>query len=132
MDIASGRPESHPTPLPYDPGASPATAGPSLIAGQQTPADQGPVFDAEGDQSSRLGGYEADIRAAQMTGQDARNAMLQHYHQDILPQGSSYGDEMALPVVPAAALPPASSGGYPWPGDEPVVPPSAGLPGYPG
>jgi hypothetical protein len=132
MDIASGRPEGHESLLPLDASGIPAVAPVTPVFGQLTPADQTPAFDAAADQVGRLGGYEADIRAAQATGQNARNAMLSHYGADVLPVGASYGDPMALPVVPDNALPPASSGGYPYSGDEPVVPPSAGFPGYPG
>jgi hypothetical protein len=103
----------------------------TVTAGQLTPADQGGAFDATADQSARLGGYEADVRAAQAAGMDTRNAMLSHYAADVLPIGAAYGDPMVLPDVPANAVPPASSGDYPWQGDEPT-PPSAGLPGYPG
>jgi hypothetical protein len=120
MDIATGRPEDHPTPLPYDASQSPATAPPTAIASAPSPGNQVGVFDAMGEQDSRLGGYEADIRAAQATGQNARNAMLAHYSQDILPQGAAYGDLMALPVVPANAVPTEASDAYPYSGMEPT------------
>jgi hypothetical protein len=105
---------------PYDPAMSPGVAPPTQTAGLLTPADQGGVFGAAADQAARLSGYESDIAAAQSAGQDARNAMLAHYSQDILPQGSSYGDPMDLPEVPAYTVPPASSSLYPFSGDEPV------------
>jgi hypothetical protein len=122
LHVESGELTPAPDPVqPYDPGISPGVAPPTQTAGLLTPADQGAVFDCAGDQSGRLGGYEADIRAAQAAGQDARNAMLAHYSQDVLPQGASYGDPMAIPEVPAYTVPPASSSLYPFSGDEPVA-----------
>jgi len=94
-------------------------APPTATAGLLTPAGQGGVFDATWDQAGRLGGYESDIRAAQAAGMDARNVMLGHYSQDILPQGAAYGDAMNLPEVPSNSLPAASSTGY-LGGDEPT------------
>ena len=120
MDIASGRPESHDSLLPYDASQSPATARPTSIASAPSPVNQVGVFDATADQAGRLSGYESDVRAAQAAGQNARNAMLGHYQQDILPQGSSYGDPMALPPVPANAVPSEASDLYPYPGMEPT------------
>jgi hypothetical protein len=99
---------------------SPATARPTSIASAPSPVNQTGVFDATADQAGRLGGYEADIRAAQTSGQNARNAMLAHYSQDILPQGAAYGDPMALPVVPANAVPTEASDAYPYSGMEPT------------
>jgi hypothetical protein len=120
VDIASGRPESHDSLLPYDASQSPATARPTSIASGPSPVNQVGVFDATAEQAGRLGGYESDVRAAQAAGQNARNAMLGHYQQDILPQGSSYGDPMALPPVPANAVPSEMSDLYPYPGMEPT------------
>jgi hypothetical protein len=131
MHIATGQPEDHPTPLPYDASLSPAVAPPTAVTGLMTPADQVPAFDAAADQADRLDGYEADVRAAQMAGQDARNAMLAHYSQDILPQGAAYGDLMDLPPVPANAVPSEGSDLYPFSGTEPT-PAGAGMAGpYP-
>src|SRR5262249_9151132 len=85
----------------YDPAMSPATARPTLTAGQLDPVhDQGGVFGAESDQSARLGGYESDIRQAQSRGQDVRNSMLSHYETDVLPVGAAYGDYVVLPPSP--------------------------------
>ena len=120
MDIASGRPESHDSLLPYDASQSPATARPTSIASGPSPVNQVGVFDATAEQAGRLGGYEADARAAMHAGQNARNAMLAHYGQDILPIGAAYGDPMALPPVPANAVPSENSDLYPWSGTEPV------------
>jgi hypothetical protein len=106
-------------------------APPTAIVPGQLSGPTVPAFDAAADQQSRLSGYEADCRAAQAAGQDARNAMLAHYSADILPQGSSYGDPVGLPPVPAAAVPPAMSDDYPYSGLEPT-PASAGMAGpYP-
>ena len=120
MDIATGQPESHDSLLPYDASQSPATARPTSIASAPSPVNQVGVFDATADQAGRLGGYEADIRAAQASGQNARNAMLAHYGQDILPIGAAYGDPMALPPVPANAVPASLSDLYPYSGMEPT------------
>jgi hypothetical protein len=130
MDIATGRPEDHPTPLPLQ------DAGPGItpVAGMTATGQGGVqvgVFDAAADQQSRLAGYEADIAAAQAAGHAAELGRRDHYNRDILPQGSSYGDEMALPPVPANAVPAEASDLYPWSGMEPT-PASAGLAGpYP-
>jgi len=124
MNVATGTPESHPgsgaNPYPYDPGQSPATARPTATDGQQTPADQVPAFDGAADQSARLNAYESDMRGAQARGQDARNAMLAHYAQDILPLGAAFGDPVVLPSVPANAVPSEMSDLYPYPGLEPT------------
>jgi hypothetical protein len=119
LRIESGELTPAPDPVqPYDASLCPGVAPPTQAAGLLTPADQGAVFDAAGDQADRLGGYESDIRAAQHSGQDARNAMLAHYSQDVLPQGASYGDPVSLPPVPADATPAAY--GYLGTGDEPL------------
>jgi hypothetical protein len=129
VDIATGQPESHPTVLPADPSASPGVARPPVTAGQQSPADQGGVFDGAGFQQDRLTAYESDWHSAQAAGMAAETGRRTFYEQDIRPQGASYGIEMQLPDVPSAALPPAQGFGYPWPGDEPVPAPE-GLPAY--
>ena len=127
MDIATGAPEDHPTPLPYDAGASPALARPTTFDSAPSPVNQVGVFDATAEQSGRLSGYEADCRAAQATGQNARNSMLAAYEAGIRPLGAMYGDQPQLPVVPDNAVPPSSSFLYPFSGDEPV--PAAGYHG---
>jgi len=120
VDIASGRPESHDSLLPYDASQSPATARPTSIASGPSPVNQVGVFDATADQAGRLGGYEADARAAMHAGQNARNDMLAHYQEAILPVGSAYGDPVDLPVVPANAVPASLSDLYPYSGMEPT------------
>src|SRR5262245_54582942 len=120
MDIATGAAESHPTPLPYDPGMSPATARETVTAGLLTPADQGGVRDLTGERLGQLASYEQDCAAAQSAGMAAENRRRDHYAQDVLPQGAAYGDAMALPVVPDNAVPASQSFGYPFPGLEPT------------
>ena len=120
MDIATGQPESHDSLLPYDASQSPATARPTSIASGPSPVNQVGVFDATADQAGRLGGYEADARAAMHAGQNARNDMLAHYQEAILPVGSAYGDAMSLPPVPPNAVPTESSDAYPYSGMEPT------------
>ena len=120
MDIATGRPESHPTPLPLDEGQSPGVAPPTAIVPGQL---HGPTYDARdttGEYQAQMSALEGDCRAAQATGQGARGAMLAHYSQAILPVGAAYGDAMALPPVPANAVPSENSDLYPWSGTEPV------------
>jgi hypothetical protein len=61
---------------------------------------------------------EAAIAAAQAAGQAAELGRRQHYAQDILPQGTSYGDAMDLPVVPEQVTSPP--GGFLYgQGDQP-------------
>jgi hypothetical protein len=120
MDVATGASESHESLLPLDESQSPATARPTSIASAPSPVNQVGVFDATADQAGRLSTYEADIRAAQATGQNARNSMLASYAADVLPVGSSYGTEMALPVVPANTVPSEASDLFPYSGMEPT------------
>jgi hypothetical protein len=47
-----------------------------------------------------VGMTEADISAAQVAGMNVDADRRAHYAADILPQGTSYGDEMNLPPVP--------------------------------
>jgi hypothetical protein len=69
---------------------------------------------------------EAAAAAAMADGMAAEHGRRTHYAQDILLQGTSYGDAMVLPQVPANALPPASSDLYPYSGMQPV-PAAAGF-----
>jgi hypothetical protein len=127
MDIATGQPEDHPTPLPYDPGRSPATAPPTAIVPGQLSGPTVPARDTTGEYQAPLSALESDIRGAQASGQNARNAMLAAYERGIRPLGADYGDQPQLPVVPDNAVPPSSSFLYPFSGDEPV--PAAGYHG---
>jgi hypothetical protein len=61
------------------------------------------------------------VAAAQQAGQAERVAMLAAYESDIKPLGSAAGAQPVLPVLPDNAVPPASSGLYPYAGDEPVA-----------
>lgn len=61
---------------------------------------------------------EADVAAAQAAGQAAELGRRQHYAQDILPQGTSYGDAMDLPVVPEQVTSPTAGFLY-GQGDQP-------------
>jgi hypothetical protein len=121
MEISTGTAESHPTPLPLDTSATPGVQQPTTVAGQLTPADQGGVRDLTGERLGQLAGYEQDITAAQAAGMSAENGRRQHYGQDILPTGSSYGDPVTLPPAPAYTLPPPPIAGYEFSGDEPVT-----------
>ena len=97
-----------------------AVAGVTPVAGQLTPADQGPVFDAQAQQADIIASGAADVAAVQASGMDARTAMLGHYEAQAMPLGGAIGDPMSLPPVPDNALPPAQSDEYPWAADEPV------------
>jgi hypothetical protein len=131
MDIATGTPEDHPTPLPLDASMSPGVQRPTQTAGLMTPADQTPAFDAAAVQAARLGGYEADCRGAQASGMAAENQRRDFYQHDMVPAGpAEYGITMTLPDVPANMVPPAMSDLHPWSGDKPV-PAGADIPGYP-
>ena len=124
MRIADGQSESHPTPLPYDPGASPGVADPGLrVPGG---SGQGAVADVTGQRLSQLAAAEADIAAAQSAGMAADAGRRQHYLASQTPLGASAGDQMTLPPVPSAAVPPAMSDLYPYSGMEPT-PAAAGF-----
>jgi hypothetical protein len=121
MDIATGRPEDHPTPLPYDAGLSPGVAPPT----QAFPATPGGSTTGAGMDTTGMFGQqrqagEADVAAAQAAGMAAELDRRAGYHEDMLPQGADYGDQLDLPVVPDNAVPAAMSGLYPYQGDEPV------------
>lgn len=69
---------------------------------------------------AQMAGVEADVAAAQAAGMAADSGRRAHYEADMLPQGTAYGDPVALPVVPANAVPAEGSALYPYSGDEPV------------
>jgi hypothetical protein len=96
MDIATGTPESHPTPLPLDAAGSPATAPPTPTLGPiaAPTGQQVPARDLTGERLSALAGMEADCRAAQAAGMAAESDRRSHYQHDILPLGSAYGDPL--------------------------------------
>jgi hypothetical protein len=120
MDIATGQPEQHPTPLPLDASTHPAVVAPTAI----NPAGslQGSVRDLTGERVQQLAAGEASAAAAMSAGMSADGDRRQHYQAAMTQQGpGQYGDSLLLPPVPANALPPASQPGlYPYSGDEPV------------
>ena len=130
MDIATGQPEDHPTPLPVDISATPAMAPPTaVIQGQLTgPTVPAAVVSYPG----QMAGTEAAAQAAQAAGHAAETGRRQRYEAGMLPLGSTgHGDQMNLPEVPSNAVPPADSSLYPWSGMEPA-PAAAGVDNYPG
>ena len=130
MEIATGRPETHETPLPLDEGQSPGVAPETPVAGQLS----GPTYDARdttAEFQDQRAAVEADCRAAQAAGMGAREAMLAHYQAQALPLGGHIGDDLPLPPVAVNAVPAMSSDLYPWQGEEPT-PAGAGLDFYEG
>lgn len=90
LDVATGSRSQAPDGLqPLDASGLPGVAPPTEIVPGQLSGPTVPARDTVGEYAAPLAASEADIRAAQATGQDARNAMLAHYHQDILPVGSA-------------------------------------------
>ena len=100
MRIETGAQEDHPTPLPLQdtgPGIT-ALAGVTATGASGT---QGGVFDATAAFGEQAAAGAADVAAAMSAGMTAETDRRQHYAQDVLPQGASYGDAMTLPDVPA-------------------------------
>lgn len=116
LDVETGSLTDSPDGLqPYDAGESPATAGVSQTAGQLS----GPTVPGRvNDYAAQVAGAEADIRAAQSAGMAAENSRRQGYAQDVLPVGTAYGDQPALPTVPEDATNPTSGFLY-GQGDQP-------------
>ena len=129
MDIKSGQPETHETPLSLDSSATPAVVAPTprFPSGNQ----QGAVRDLAGERLSQLAASAAECAAAQSAGMAADSDRRGRYAAAMAPLGAGPTDEMALPVVPANAVPPAMSDLYPYAGMEPT-PAAAGFedPGY--
>jgi hypothetical protein len=94
------------------------------------PTSYGAVLDTTAMNLAQMAAGEADCRAAQTTGMTAENDRRAGYQAQVLPLGGHAGDQLAIPLVPDAATPPAMSDLYPWPGQEPA-PASAGLAAYP-
>lgn len=120
MEIATGTPESHPTPLPLDASHSPGVAPPTAVSGQLTPADQGGVFDAAATFAEQAAAGTADAAAAMHAGMSAESDRRAHYAADVLPVGANYGDAVTLPLVPDNATPAVQSYLFPFSGDEPT------------
>jgi hypothetical protein len=134
VDIASGRPESHPTPLPIDASATPGVQRPGFIQPGQLSGPTYPARDTTGEfQEQRVAG-EADCRTAQAAGMAAEDRRRQHYAADVLPLGASYGDAM---IFPASPLDPGAGVGNTAPTGAFYDPPreyggEQGAPGYQG
>jgi hypothetical protein len=126
MDIATGTPETHPTPLPIDASNSPGVQQPTATAGLLTPADQGPVRDLTGERLSQLAGYEQDITAAMHSGMAAETDRRSGYAADMVNDGpGQYGDLMDLP----SGYPDAGTvGGLTDPAGNFYTPPREGAP----
>jgi hypothetical protein len=125
MEIATGRPEEHPTPLPLQdsgPGITPL-AGLPVTSGSGT--EQGGVRDTAGERLSALAAAEADVRAAQAAGMSAEHDRRAHYAADILPIGAAYGDTMTLD---GGSLDPGAGGGVTLPAGFFYDPPRLGAP----
>jgi hypothetical protein len=124
MRIADGQSEDHPTPLPLNSSATPAVVAPTprFPSGNE----QGAVRDLTGERLNQLAASEAECAAAQAAGMSADSDRRGRYETSMKPLGASAGDQMDLPVVPSAAVPPAMSDLYPYSGLEPV-PAAAGF-----
>jgi hypothetical protein len=122
MEIATGTPEDHPTPLPLDQGQSPGVVAPTAIAGN-APV-QGGVLDLTGQRLSQAAASEAEWSAAMSSAMGAEHGRRDHYAVDILPQGASYGDPVPVEQYPNPAfeVPASQSADYLFAGDEPVPP----------
>ena len=64
------------------------------------PGDYGAVAPATAWNTEQMAAGEADCRAAQAVGMDARNAMLGHYEAQGMPLGGHIGDGMTMPPSP--------------------------------
>ena len=116
MDIATGTAQDHRV---LQSSSIPATARPTEVVPGQLSGPTIPARDTVGEYAAQMAAAEADCRAAQSAGMAATGRRTS-YAADMMPLGASYGYEMTLPLVPANAVPPASSDLYPWQGDEPV------------
>jgi hypothetical protein len=102
--------------------AHPGVAGMTQAFGPVTtsPGQMG-TADTIGPQQARLAAGQADMAAAQTAGHATEAGRRTHYEADMTNVGTAaYGDQIVVPVVPDMALPPASSGLYPYAGDEPI------------
>jgi hypothetical protein len=124
MRIADGTAEDHPTPLPVDSWATPGVVAPTAIFPSGN--EQGAVRDLAGERISQLAASAAECAAAQSAGMSADADRRGRYAAAMAPLGASATDEMTLPLVPSAAVPPAMSDLYPYSGMEPT-PAAAGF-----
>jgi hypothetical protein len=124
VKIETGQPESHPTPLAYDPAATPGVQRPTQAFPGNELGEQGGVAPTTGMFAEQAAAGTADCSAAMSSGMSADGARRDHYAGTLAT--GSYGDQPVIPDVPAAALPPASSSGYPYAGMEPT-PAAAGF-----
>jgi hypothetical protein len=85
MNIATGTPEDHPTPLPVDASGLPGVAPPTAIASGA--AVQGGVRDLTGERLSQLAAAEAQIAGAQSAGMAAELGRRDGYHADMIQLG---------------------------------------------
>jgi hypothetical protein len=88
---------------------------PVVPTNEVAPGGQPIVFPGNPDAGGR------DTVASTVAGAVANAEARYREHQaDTYGQGSTIGDALSLPEVPAYRLPPPPASGYPWPGDEPV------------
>jgi hypothetical protein len=126
MRIADGAAETHETPLKLDASATPGVQRPTAIQPGQLSGPTQAALDTTAMNAEQQRQGEADCAAAMSTGMTADLARRQHYESAMMPIGAGPTDEMALPVVPANAVPPAMSNLYPYAGMEPT-PAAAGF-----
>ena len=119
MRIETGTPEDHLTPLPVDAAHSPGVAPPTprFPSGNQ---QGGWLTDTSGVD------FTAEAAAAMAAGMAADADRRGRLAASMAPLGASAGDQMDLPPVPSAAVPPAMSDLYPYSGMEPT-PAAAGF-----
>jgi hypothetical protein len=128
VEIATGQPEGHPTPLPLDVSATPGVVAPT----PRFPSGPAQGTVASADYAAQMAGTEAACAAAQAAGHAADSDRRGRYEAGMLPLGTTgHGDVVTLPEVPTNAVPPASSSLYPWSGLEPT-PAAVAVEGYPG
>lgn len=111
---------------PLDPSATPGVQAPTVTAGLQTPADQGPVFDGTADFASQASSGTAVCASAMHAGMSAENDRRSHYQGPaVSPPGDTIGDVMTL----ASGYPDSGTvGGLTQPFGYFYDPPRAGAP----
>jgi hypothetical protein len=100
LDISTG--EMTPAADPVQPSPpQPPVAGPTRTQPYRVAAAPDlPVRDTAGERDGRLAAGKADITTALGSAMAAEDGRRDQYGQDILPEGTSYGDAMDLPPVP--------------------------------